>query len=185
MEETIIFLDFDGVINDNTEEITIESIETLKHLIVENSARVVVIASRIMRGTEESKNRAASLLNDYGIYNIDFLDFNFAGSYLGTSLSSKALGIVNYLKLNYNVRYVILDDENEEEYRLVGLNHYQTPMWTGLRKQDLEKIEFKLPSSEIMNKVIYKCQKTNNKEKLEKELVKVLKRVLKRRENER
>lgn len=36
-----------------------------------------------------------------------------------------------------------------------------------------------------MNKVIYKYPKINNKEKLEKELVRVLKRVLKRRENEK
>jgi len=182
--EKVIFLDFDGVINNNKEDVTIKAIEALKRLIMVNNARVVIISSRIRNGLEESRIKAQELLNSYGIFNIDFLDFNFEGVFLDKDLDKKTLGIIDYLKANEVLEYVILDDENARNYKYTGLNYFKTAMWVGLTNEDLTKIKFKAPLVKTLNLVRYHRISTERENK-ERDLIRVLKRILKVIEHEK
>lgn len=185
MGETVIFLDFNGVIIDNKNAVIEEAINVLIKLINENDAHVVVIGSDIGTGTENQKNKIKERLYCFGIYNIDFIDPNFEGKFLDRKLGYRTLGIIDYLKVNYVSKYVILDDQFQKEYHAVALNSFGVNSDTGLKKEDLKSIKFKAPSVRVMNRVEYNYRKPSNKEALSNDLIMVLKRVLKRYVNER
>lgn len=155
MTENLIFLDFDGVINNNIDKLTMEAIDTLKKLTITYNAKIVVISSLLGSGEEERKKRFTLYLNKLGFHNIDFIDPNFEGYYLNKRVPSRALGIIDYLKKYPNFPYVILDDEFHTHYRRLGLNYYRTNGSKGLQKKDLEKIEFKITNGRIYNEVEY------------------------------
>ena len=73
--KNIIFLDIDGVLNDNCSEF-----------------------SRQMNGIETRRKSLKYQFEKLSIYNIDFIDPNFRGSLGDIKLPSRLLGIVDYLK---------------------------------------------------------------------------------------
>ena len=147
----IIFLDFDGVINNNDDLITEESILTLKKIIHEYQAKVVVISSWIMDGREERKIR--DFLDKLGIHNIDFINPNLIGTFENNELNYRFLGIADYLLNNPQINYLILDDEYDDEYNRLNLNHLKTNMDTGLVLSDYNKVAFKKPDLFILSQI--------------------------------
>jgi len=178
-KENVIFLDFDGVINNNIEEVTLTSIILLKCIIKKHNAKVVVISSILGNGTEKKKNNIALFLNKLGIYNIDFIDLNFEGYFYNNLLLPRLLGIVDYLRKHLNINYLIIDDEFEQEYNLLKLNHLKTEMWEGLKYEDYYRVTFKSADLEYLKEVKYNYRKLTEEEKVTNNFINVLKLIRK------
>ena len=118
--KNIIFLDIDGVLNDNSTPLSIESLESLKQLINYYNAQIVIISSRQQNGTANRRKRIKYQFEKLGIYNIDFIDPNFEGSMCDLKLPSRVLGIIDYLRNNEIANYVILDDDYHNAYIFVS-----------------------------------------------------------------
>lgn len=124
--KNIIFLDIDGVLNDNCSEFLSESVEVLKLFVQIYNAKVVMISSWQMNGIETRRKSLKYQFEKLSIYNIDFIDPNFRGGLGDIKLPSRLLGIVDYLKKNEITNYVILDDDYHNDYKLICLNHFKT-----------------------------------------------------------
>lgn len=174
----IIFLDIDGVLNDNHSiHILKENVNVLKKLIEKNNAKVVVISSWQMNGTTNVRNKIRKIFEELGIYNIDFIDPNFEGTFCDIELAPRLLGIVDYLKNNNVSNYVILDDEYHNAYKLLCLNYYKTAQFKGLTYKDLNKITFKQVNLNNFKYINYKYRKLGEYELVTNKLIKVLKQV--------
>lgn len=173
----IIFLDFDGVINDNISDICNESIEKLKYIIDKHNAKVVVISSWLGNGTESIKKRIMKFLNNFNISEIDFIDPNFEGQLCDLKISDRLLGIVDYLRKHRHCKYVILDDDYYNEYKLLKLNNYRTHKWKGLQLKDCNKIKFRENNHNCIDYVNYHYRMQGDYEMVTNDLIKVLKLV--------
>lgn len=175
--QNLIFLDIDGVLNDNFSDISDESIEILKQLINIYGAKVIIISSLQINGTIKNRQKLQERLEKYGLLNIDFIDPNYEGEICNIPLPSRILGIIDYLKNNPVENYVILDDEFHIYYRLTCLNYFRTNPHKGLISNDLDKIKFKAVNKKIFNHVNYKYRQLGNYEVVTNNLIKVLKKI--------
>ena len=172
----IIFLDIDGVLNDNGSVFLSESVKVLNLLIQMYNAKVVMISSWQRNGTEARRKELKSQFEELCIYDIDFIDPNFEG-YLGDiKLSSRLLGIVDYLKNNELVNYVILDDEYYNDYKLICLNHFKTMLFKGLSYKDLSRIVFKPVNLNNFKQINYQYRQLGEYEVVTNNLIRVLKK---------
>lgn len=174
--KNIIFLDIDGVLNDNYSEFLSESIEVLNLLVQIYNANVVMISSWQMNGTETRRKMLKYLLEQLCIYNIDFIDPNFEGNLGNIKLPSRLLGIVDYLKNNEITNYVILDDEYHNDYKLIRLNYFKTMPFNGLTYKDLSKIVLKPVNINNFKNINYQYRQLKNYEVVTNNLIKVLKK---------
>ena len=174
--KNIIFLDIDGVLNNNNSSFSSESITILNQLIKKNNANVVMITSWQANGTIQKRKIIKEKLEELGIYNIDFIDPNYEGNLCDIELPSRILGIVDYLKNNDVTNYVILDDEYHNDYQLICLNHYKTRKYKGLTNKDLPKIIFKPVNLNNFKYINYQYRKLGNYELITNKLIKVLKK---------
>lgn len=174
--ENIIFLDIDGVLNNIEVKFNEESINVVKELIHRYNAKVVMITSWQMNGTKARRKWIQYQFEKLGIYDIDFIDPNFEGSMCDLKLPSRLLGIIDYLKNNAIAKYVILDDEHHNNYKLTCLNHYRTKSFKGLTYKDLPKITFKQVNLNNFKYITYQYRRLGKYESVTNNLVKVLKK---------
>lgn len=174
--KNIIFLDIDGVLNDNTTSLSIESLENLKQLINYYNAQIVIISSRQQNGTANRRKRIKYQFEKLGIYNIDFIEPNFEGNLFEFKIPSRLLGIIDYLKYNKESNYIILDDDYHNKYKLIGLNFYKTNKNKGLLKKDLPKITLKPVNLNNFNHINYYYRELGNYEIATNKLIKVLRK---------
>jgi len=180
--EKIIFLDIDGVLNDNTVTGYLDRcVNSLKRIVDETNGKIVIISSLQGSGTINKRNRVINSLQEVGIFVDNFIDPNFIGKLEGLALSSRIIGIVDYLEKHRQVEYVILDDEYQTEYKLLSLNNYEIDMWTGLREEDVNKIIFIRPDFNILDKVNYKYRELGSYEQATNNLIRTLKKVIDKR----
>lgn len=172
----IIFLDIDGVLNNIKVSLYAESVNVVKELIQRYNAKVVMITSWQMNGTESRRKLVRQKLEEIGIYDIDFIDPNFEGNFLNINIPARILGIIDYLKNHEISSYVILDDDYHNDYKLFCLNHYRTIPLKGLNYGDLEKIDFKKVNLKNFKYVTYKYRELGEYEKVTNNLIKVLKK---------
>jgi len=177
--ENIIFLDIDGVINDNKSRFSSQSLEVLKQLINIYDAKMVIISSWQQNGTTSKRNHIRLQFEKFGIYNIDFIEPNFEGNLCDIKLPPRLLGIVDYLKNNASVHYVILDDDYHNDYKLICLNHYRTKKFKGLMDKDLSKITFKPVNLNNFQYISYKYRQLGEYEQITNKLIKVFKNKVK------
>lgn len=182
-ENNIIFLDIDGVLNDNKSNYSIYSINALKKIINRYCAKLVLITSEQRNGTIERRNKIINKLKKLGLEVYDFIDPNFEGDIIDIKLSSRVLGIVHYLKNNPVDKYLIIDDDYYNDYRLLSLNYYRTRMFKGLLEKDLTKIEFKSVNLNNFRCVNYRYRQLGEYEHLTNEIVKVLKKIYQKKSN--
>ena len=173
----IIFLDIDGVLNNIKVLFNEESINVIKELIKKHKAKVVMITSWQMNGTESIRKKIRTVLEKQGIYDIDFIDPNLEGYLVDIKIPNRLLGIVDYLKNNPESSYVIFDDDYHNDYRLLCLNHYRTMPLKGLLSKDLEKITFKKANLNNFKNINYKYRKLGQYELATNNLIKVLKQI--------
>ena len=171
-----IFLDIDGVINDNDSNFSLESIEVLKQLIQIYNAKVVMITSLQRNGTENRRKTLKCQLEKLGIYNINFIEPNFEGSFSDIELPSHLLGIVDYLKNNEISNYVILDDDYHNDYKLICLNYYRPMPFKGLTHKDLPKIMLKPVNLNNFKYINYQYRQLGEYELVTNKLIKILKK---------
>jgi len=155
MTENVLFIDMDGVINNNLEKVTKEAIMTLRYIINKYKCRVVLITSNIGRGTEVKKEMLKEYFYGLRIYNIDFIDTNFLGIHNNINLKFSTLGIIDYLKKHPNINYLIIDDENEEQYQMFDFNYLKTGMYDGLKFEQREDVKFESVNLENISDVSY------------------------------
>lgn len=193
MVDNILFLDFDGVINRNSSEdkklVISECLEVLLILIKKYNLKVVPICSALFvgEGTNNTKKKIVNRLNSYGVFDIDgFIEPNYCGSFLDIELSSRTIGIVDYLKKRGNVNYVIIDDDYKREYKLLGLNHICTKPYIGLTMDVLNDFILKKNTCYGFDKVIYDYRDLSDAKFIvnSNNLVKVLKKVYEKRSND-
>ncbi len=173
----IIFLDIDGVLNDNNSALSIESVEVLKELRDLSNAKIVMITSLQRNGTISQRKKLRNSFSKLGINDIDFIDPNFEGDICDIKLPSRVLGIIDYLKKEKDANYVILDDDYYNDYRLVCLNHYRTKPFVGLKRKDLPKIKFKKVNLNNFKFINYRYRELGKYEKVTNDLIKVLKKI--------
>lgn len=180
--ENIIFLDIDGVLNDNISSFSLESIKVLKQLMQLYDAKVVMITSGQMNGTKSRRKRIQQQFEKLGIYDIDFIDPNFEGNLCfkdnlpHIKIDSRLLGIINYLQNKGECNYVILDDDYHNDYKLLCLNHYRTIPLKGLTYKDLPKIKFKPVNLNNFKYIKYQYRQLGQYELVTNKLIKVLKK---------
>ena len=155
----IIFLDIDGVLNDIRVKFKEESVNVVKELIKIYNAKVVMITSWQLNGTINRRKYIANRLEEQGIYDVDFIEPNFEGSFLNIDVPDRVLGIIDYLKNNDVSSYVILDDDYHNDYKLLCLNHYRPLPLKGLTYKDLSKISFKKVNLNNFDYINYKYRK--------------------------
>lgn len=172
----IIFLDIDGVLNNNIVRFNEESINTLKELILRYNAKVVMITSWQQNGRTNRRKKIQYIFEQLGIYNIDFIVPNFEGYILDIKLPNRLLGIIDYLKNNDIDNYVILDDEYYRDYKLVCLNHYRTKTLKGLTYKDLNKIDLEPVNLNNFKYINYQYRQLGDFELVTNNLIKVLKK---------
>ncbi len=181
MTRRVIFLDMNGVINNNKVEICEEAILVLKYLLNKYNAIPVLISTNLLNGTENIKKKLRDYFLKLGIDNLDFIDSNFdyryEHNYRGGFYFAGAFGIIDYLKKNDYPWYVILDDCFREEYACFKLNHYEVDGTMGLVKNDLKHIKFKKPKVKYIAKVKYHYRKLQDYEIVTNRLIDVVKRV--------
>lgn len=177
--EKIIFLDIDGVLNDNygEQKFLPSCVEIAKRLIIENDAKVVVISSLQGAGTAAKRKKLIDELNNIGIKVYDYIDPNFEGYINDIFLPSRLIGIVDYLKKNKNCSYVILDDDYHDDYIFLGLNCYKCDMWKGLQFDALNDIRFEKVDYVIFKEINYSYRQLGHYERATNNLIKVLKRI--------
>lgn len=176
--DNIIFLDIDGVLNNNDSKFSVENIITLRQLISFTNSKIVIISSRQGNGREYIRNKIRDEFKKLKIYNIDFIDPNFEGSLGNIKLPSRILGIVDYLKRHKTSNYIILDDEYSNDYKLMCLNYYKTSTFNGLTYSDLYKIKLKPVNLNNFKHVNYKYRKLGSYELATNNLIKTLKKGL-------
>lgn len=174
--KNIIFLDIDGVLNDNNSNFSLESIDILKHLIQRYKAKVVMITSWQMNGTESRRKTIKKLLEKLDISDIEFIDPNLEGNIYDIKIPSRLLGIIDYLKNNQVSNYVILDDEYHNDYKLICLNHYKTIPFKGLTHKDIFKITLKPVNLNNFKDINYQYRQLKEYELITNNLIKVLKK---------
>ena len=179
----IIFLDIDGVLNDIRVKFKEESVNVVKELIKIYNAKVVMITSRQLNGTINRRKYIANRLEEQGIYDVDFIEPNFEGSFLNIDVPDRVLGIIDYLKNNDVSSYVILDDDYHNDYKLLCLNHYRPLPLKGLTYKDLSKISFKKVNLNNFEYINYKYRKLGAYEQVTNDLIKVLKKIERNRRN--
>ncbi|MBE6154188.1 MAG: hypothetical protein E7163_01250 [Firmicutes bacterium] len=177
--ENVIFLDFDGVINNNMEDVTLTCVILLKNIIKKYNAKVVVISSILGNGTNKKKKNITVFLNNLGIYNIDFINPNLEGDIYNKKILPRLVGIIDYLRKHPNINYLIIDDEFESDYQLLGFNHLKTEMWEGLKCKDYYKISFEEADLECLKEIIYENRELTEEEKVMNNLINVLKLIKK------
>ena len=176
--QNIIFLDIDGVLNDNiNDKFNEESIHVLKTIINKNNAKLVIISSLQSNGTINKRNNIINIFYNLGITNLDFIDPNYVGTFLNIKISSRSLGIIDYLKNNNNIKYIILDDEYHNEYRLLGLNYYKTNKYKGLLNKDINNIELREPYTRVFKYINYKYRTLGQYELVTNKLIKILHKI--------
>ena len=180
---TIIFLDIDGVLNDIRVKFKEESVNVVKELIKIYNAKVVMITSWQLNGTINRRKYIANRLEEQGIYDVDFIEPNFEGSFLNIDVPDRVLGIIDYLKNNDVSSYVILDDDYHNDYKLLCLNHYRPFPLKGLTYKDLSKISFKKVNLNNFEDINYKYRKLGAYEKVTNGLIKTLKKIERNRRN--
>ena len=180
---TIIFLDIDGVLNDIRVKFKEESVNVVKELIKIYNAKVVMITSWQLNGTINRRKYIANRLEEQGIYDVDFIEPNFEGSFLNIDVPDRVLGIIDYLKNNDVSSYVILDDDYHNDYKLLCLNHYRPFPLKGLTYKDLSKISFKKVNLNNFEYINYKYRKLGAYEKVTNGLIKTLKKIERNRRN--
>lgn len=175
-EAPILFLDFDGVINDNEEQVTEEAIEVLYRLYSSSKAKIVVISNWLEDGCLAIQKRLRQFLSEFGFSEeaIDFIDPNFIGEEDYSILPPRILGIIHYMNEHIGREYVILDDQYQKMYQMLHLHHYQTRQAQGLRYLDEEKITFQPYSVPIS--IPYRHRPLTERENLTNRLIKVLKK---------
>lgn len=179
MNYRVIFLDFDGVLNDNCKKVTKEAITAFLFLLHLYPSKVVVTSSNQQNGTLERQKKLRSFLNEFGIYDIDFINPNFrGGTFCGKDISYRTLGILDYLSVNQVSEYLILDDDYANEYKRLALNYYKTSMYKGLKWSDLKNISFsnKIPKIDIK----YQLRPRGMIEEVHHKLIKVLENKIKK-----
>lgn len=182
--ENIIFLDIDGVLNDNDigGSFNEESVIVVKELIKMYNAKVVMITSLQGNGTANRRRYFQQRCEQYGIYDVDFIDPNFRGSlYFDRSsfsieIAPRLLGIIDYLKSNQVSNYVILDDDYHKAYKQICLNHYRTRTYVGLTHKDLSKIKLKPVNLNNFRGINYEYRQLGEYESVTNNLIKVLKK---------
>ena len=179
----IIFLDIDGVLNDIRVKFKEESVNVVKELIKIYNAKVVMITSWQLNGTINRRKYIANRLEEQGIYDVDFIEPNFEGSFLNIDVPDRVLGIIDYLKNNDVSSYVILDDDYHNDYKLLCLNHYRPFPLKGLTYKDLSKISFKKVNLNNFEYINYKYRKLGAYEQVTNGLIKVLKKIERNRRN--
>lgn len=177
--EKVVFLDIDGVLNNNFGEYQFLSccVESVKRIIKDNEAKVVIISSLQGSGTIVKRKRLEDKLNRIGIEIHDFIDPNFVGDINGIFLPSRLLGIIDYLKYNKGCNYVILDDDYHNEYSFLGLNCFECDMWTGLQYESSKAVCFEKFDDVILNNINYCYRELGDYEKVTNDLIKVLKQI--------
>lgn len=150
----IIFLDFDGVINNNQEIITPEALKNLKKIIALSQAKIVVISSWFMHSPKR-REKISEFLTKLKITNFDLIKVDLEGTYNGEYLSYRSLGIIDYIFKHPNIYYIVLDDEFKKEYNLLNIYCLTTNSNTGLVKEDILKITFKQPNLTTFEKIKY------------------------------
>ena len=174
--KNIIFCDIDGVLNDNWSEFLSESIEVLNLLVQTYNAKIVIISSWQMNGTEARRKLLKYQFEKLCIYDIDFIDPNFEGGLGDIKLPSRLLGIVDYLKNNEIANYVVLDDEYHNDYKLIRLNHFKTMPFKGLTYKDLPKIVLAPVDPNNFKHINYQYRQLGDYEVVTNNLVKVLRK---------
>ncbi len=182
-ENNIIFLDIDGVLNDNTSSYSAKSINVLKEIINKYRAKLVLITSEQRNGTVEQRNKIIIKLKQLGLDVCDFIDPNFEGDIIDIKIPSRVLGIIHYLNNNPVDKYLILDDDYYNDYKLLSLNYYRTRMFKGLLEKDLAKIEFRPVNLNNFKYVNYRYRQLGEYEFLTNEIVKVLKKIYQKKNN--
>ena len=186
MSDNIVFLDFDGVINKNSciedKEVVPECLEVLLILIKKYNLKVVPIAGALSigLGTAKTKKNITNRLNSYGIFDIDgFIETNYCGTFLDKKISSRTIGIVDYLIKRGEVNYIIIDHENQREYKMLNLNHLKTIPHVGLTMKDLNQFSLKKNTCYAFDKVDYKYKDFSNAPYIvnSNNLIRVLKKV--------
>ena len=179
----IIFLDIDGVLNDIRVKFKEESVNVVKELIKIYNAKVVMITSWQLNGTINRRKYIANRLEEQGIYDVDFIEPNFEGSFLNIDVPDRVLGIIDYLKNNEVSSYVIIDDDYHNDYKLLCLNHYRPFPLKGLTYKDLSKISFKKVNLNNFEYINYKYRKLGAYEQVTNGLIKTLKKIERNRRN--
>lgn len=165
MDEIIIFLDIDGVLNSNHEELLEEeSIFLLNKLIKLTNGKVVIISSWFYPETPGIKEKVINVLINKGvefINGVDFIDPNYTGQIENIKLAPRTIGIINYINDNDIKKHIILDDQYDNDYELCNLNYYKTDSFKGLTKDDYLKISqnFNFKLKKIPNISFYKVKK--------------------------
>lgn len=181
--QNIIFLDIDGVLNDNCAYFLLESVDVLKHLIKLYNAKIVMITSLQGNGTEKRRKRIRDKLKDFNIQNIDFIDPNFEGELYfdgyvkGFKMVPRLLGIINYLQNTGKCNYVILDDDYYFDYKFIKLNCYRPSPFDGLTYEDLPKIKFETVNLNDFKNIKYRYRQLGAYELATNNLVRVLKNI--------
>lgn len=179
--KNVIFLDVDGVLNNIQVRFNEESVNVVKELIQRYNAKVVMITSWQMNGTENRRKWIGYQLENLGIYDVDFIEPNFKGSlcFKGSlssiEIDSRLLGIIDYLKNEGECNYVILDDDYHNDYKMLCLNHYRTMPLKGLTYKDLSKIELKPANLNNFKYINYQYRQLGPYEVATNNLAKVLK----------
>ena len=181
--DKIIFLDIDGVLNDNSSDFVDSCVESVKELLSKNDAKVVMITSLQGNGTSKRRNRLSKKLNEVGIKVDDYIDPNFDGNLCGISIPSRVLGIIDYLKNNSDVSYVILDDEFHNDYKMSGLNYYKTHTWYGFQRKEIDRITFMKVNLNILSNFKYEYRELGAYEKATNDVIRILKKVLEKKSN--
>ena len=179
----IVFLDIDGVLNDNLNDFVDSCVESVKELVEKNNASVVMITSLQGNGTKIRRNKLSKVLEEVGIMVDDYIDPNFEGGLGDISMSSRVLGIIDYLKKHSDVNYIILDDEFHNEYRTSCLNYYKTGTWKGFQKKDIDKVSFKSVNLKTLDYFSYHYRELGSYEKATNNVIKTLKKVLEKKSN--
>lgn len=175
-QNNVIFLDIDGVLNDNITNYSLTSINCLKLLQDSFNSKIVIISSQQGNGTTSKRRKITEQLSNYGIRNIDFIDPNFEGYFLNFKVPSRILGIVHYLKTTPIDNYVILDDDYQNDYKIIQLNHFKTKAFKGLTPKDLKKISLKPVNLNNFKYVYYNYRQLGEYELLTNTIIKILKK---------
>ena len=160
MNRFVIFLDIDGVLNGEEQfepgiNFSKESVLTLKRLVKKNNTEIVLTTSWQGIGDKKTREKIVKIFNNINIHINDFINPNLDGKLLDKTISNRVCGIIDYLKNNQNINYVILDDEYQNEYKLFNLNYYKTNTYVGLKEKDLDKITFSNIISKRINYLEY------------------------------
>lgn len=182
--ENVIFLDIDGVLKNNTDKYSSEALTVLLKLINKYNAKIVIISSLFGNGTLGRRKKLIKIFNNFGIYDIDFIDPNYECFFLNVKISGRVIGIIDYLRKNRWINYIILDDEFERKYKYLGLNYFKTNKNKGLLEKDLSKIEFKKVSKkqfEVFDSINYNYRELGDYERVTTNLLKTLKLISEKR----